>query len=302
MFSGARIHFFSGTAGRELIKDFPAMDAPLVMLRNGPDMPPLFITHGLGGDVAELAELAEQLGSFRPVYGLQWRGLDGLERPHDSFDNMARYFADAIEKIWPDGPLLLAGLSIGGLPMLEAARILSERGRRVALLLLMDTYPHSKYWPRSSQIAVILQRMRRKAGVLSEMPVNQAIPYAVQLLNKFGGHVISRLKGSEIIPADKTGAGPALRELRVAAFRALVQYRPHFYPGKITFVSAREKTVFPANPAKVWGPMTDDLEIVALPCHHVAMIGEEAQMAADALKRCIQKALTPGAVRQAETV
>jgi thioesterase domain-containing protein len=271
------------------------------MLRNGPDMPPLFITHGLGGDVVELAALAEQLGSFRPVYGLQWRGLDGHERPHDSFDNMARYFADAIEKIWPDGPLLLAGLSIGGLPMLEAARLLSERGRHVALLLLMDTYPHPSYWPRSSQIGVFLQRIRRKAGAISRMPLNQAIPYAVQLLSKFGGQVISRLKGSQIVPADKTDAGPALRELRIAAFQALIQYRPRFYPGKIIFFSAREKTVFPANPAKVWGPVTENLEIVALPCHHVAMIGAEAKMTAGALKLCIDKALITGEVRHAET-
>jgi acetoacetyl-CoA synthetase len=294
--------FLAGTAGQELIKDFPTMNAPLILLKNGPAIPPLFITHGLGGDVAELTGLAEQLGSFRPIYGVQWRGLHGSEKPHECFDGMARYFADAIDKACPDGPLLLAGLSIGGLPMLEAARALVERKRDVALLVLMDTYPYPKYWPRSSQIAVMLQRVRRQAGLISQMPLRQAVPYAAQIINRFGGRVVTRLKGSAINPIDETDAGPALRELRAAAVRALTQYRPRPYPGKITFFSAREKTVFPSDPAKVWGPVTDDLEIVALSCHHVAMICEEAKMAADALKLCIQKALAPSEVRQSEMV
>jgi thioesterase domain-containing protein len=278
------------------------MCSPLILLKNGPDVPPLFITHGLGGDVAELNELVKQLGSGRPIYGLQWRGLDGLEKPHDSFESMARYFAEAIDKIWPNGPLLLAGLSIGGLPMLEAGRLLLEKGRNVALLVLMDSYTHPGYWPRSSQIAVTFHRMRRKADAISQMPLREAIPYAAQVLGKLGGRVSARLKGSEIIPTDNTGAGPALRELRLAAVRAHIQYRPRFYPGKITFFSAREKTVFPANPGKIWGPVTGGLEIVALPCHHVAMIKEEAKMAADALNLCIQNALEPGEVRQVEAV
>ena len=278
------------------------MHSPLILLKNGRDVPPLFITHGLGGEVAELDELTGQLGSGRPIYGLQWRGLDGLEKPHDSFDGMAQYFADAIDKIWPDGPLLLAGLSIGGLPMLEAARVLLGRGRHVALLVLMDTYPHPKYWPRSSQIAVTLNRMQRKAGAISQMPLREAFPFAARVLGKFWGRVLARLKGLEIIPTDDTSAGPALRGLRVAAVRALIQYQPRFYPRKITFLSAREKTVFPADPAKIWGGITDDLEIVALPCHHVAMIGKEAKMAADALNLCIENALESRKAHHTETV
>jgi acetoacetyl-CoA synthetase len=278
------------------------MHSPLILLKNGPDVPPLFITHGLGGELAELNELAEQLGSSRPIYGLQWRGLNGVEKPHDSFDGMARYFAGAIEKIYPNGPLLLAGLSIGGLPMLEAARIFLERGRNVALLVLMDTYTHPRYWPRTSKMAVTFNRIQRKAGAIRQMPLREAFPFAAKVLGKFGGRVLARLTGSEIIPTEDTNAGPALHELRLAAVRAHIHYQPRFYPGKITFFSARERTVFPPDPAKIWGGVTDDLEIVPLHCHHVAMIKDQAKMAADALNLCIQKAREPGEARHAETV
>jgi acetoacetyl-CoA synthetase len=267
--------------------------SPLVLLKDGPKRPPLFITHGLGGSVSELSGLAEHLGSARPIYGLQWRGLHGIEQPHDSFGGMANDFADAIAGVWPEGPCLLAGSSIGGLPMLETARILSKQGRQIALLAFLDSYPDPRFWPASCQIEVSILRMRRKLSIISQMPLRAAIPYTSKVASRFAGRVLNRITGvSQAIVFDDVTAGPKLQSLRLAAVRAHAKYRPSFYQGRIYFISARVRTVFPKSPDKIWRALTPDLKIYEAQCHHVAMV-EEPALAAAALRLCIEDALKP---------
>src|SRR4051794_17394029 len=116
------------------------MGSPLRLLKEGSNAPPLFITHGIGGLVTELDGIAKFLKYPGPVHGIQWKGLGFQEKPDESIDAMAESFTEAIVSVWPDGPYLLAGWSIGGLSMLEVARRLTTRRRNVALLVLLDSY------------------------------------------------------------------------------------------------------------------------------------------------------------------
>ncbi len=267
------------------------MPSPLILMKDGRDEPPLFITHGLGGYAGELEMLIEQFGSSRPIYCLQWRGLDGLEEPDDNFHEMARYFAHAIVSACPGRPYLLAGLSIGGLPMLEVARILLGQGKQVALLALMDAYPHSKYWPLSSKFDVTWARIKWKVRQTTELPLRESVPFAYGFMSKFVRRFLSRLRGVEIIHTEDNDVSAELKKLRLAAVAAYFQYRPRYYPGKIVFLSARVRTVFPNNPRNVWRRLTPELEVLSLPCHHVAMIREEAKLAAQALELAIRRAV-----------
>src|SRR5262252_5633335 len=58
----------------------PAFDH-FVCLKPGDDSAPLFIVHGVGGTVIELANLGRRIRTPRAVYAIQARGLDGLEPP-----------------------------------------------------------------------------------------------------------------------------------------------------------------------------------------------------------------------------
>ena len=104
------------------------MPSPLHLLKDGLNAPPLFIVHGLGGEVVELSKVVQHFGNSRPIYGIQWQGLHGFEPPHESIDEMATCFLNAIVALQPEGPYLLAGLSVGGLAMLEAAIFFFRRG------------------------------------------------------------------------------------------------------------------------------------------------------------------------------
>jgi acetoacetyl-CoA synthetase len=251
------------------------------MLKPGTDDRPLFITHGLGGDVTELCPLVEKVLTGHPIYGLQWKGLDGSEEPDRSVENMANYFMNAIVQLQPRGPYLFAGLSIGGLPMLELADRLLKRGEKVDLLLFLDTYPHPRYWPLGSWIGVLLKRFSYHFSAMRKIPCRNLAPHFVNLCSGFLQHLQLRrgaARGSArfISPSDP----PSLQRLRKCALEALGNYHPRYYRGKISFLHAEGQTSFPKDPSKIWRKLASEFEIHNLPCNHQGLIGSHADIAA----------------------
>ncbi len=110
--------------------------SPLVPLKTGVPGRPLFCVHPVGGNVLCYADLARRLD--RPVYGLQSLGLGGGE-PQESVEAMAAAYAAEVARVQPEGPLALAGWSIGGAIAWEMARQLTQDGREVSLLALIDS-------------------------------------------------------------------------------------------------------------------------------------------------------------------
>ena len=113
----------------------------LVPLQTGGSKPPLFLIHGIAGDVYIFTELVKFLGEDQPVYGIQAVGLDGSCQRHTSIEQMAAHYVQEITSFQPEGPVYLAGYSLGGIIAWEIAQQLHRAGRRVALLGLLDSGP-----------------------------------------------------------------------------------------------------------------------------------------------------------------
>lgn len=109
-------------------------------MKAGSEKPPIFITHGLCG-TGQFFELAERIRTKHPVYGIQGKGIDDLEEPFDRVEDMAKFYLEALEELYPQGPYILIGYSFGGLVALEMAQHLLETGKNVALLVLLDASP-----------------------------------------------------------------------------------------------------------------------------------------------------------------
>jgi amino acid adenylation domain-containing protein len=121
----------------------------LVPLKPEGTKPPLYIVHGANHQVLIFNELAQKLDKDQPVFGLQSRGLNGVEEPHDSIDAMAADYVSEIVASNPKGPYALAGFSYGGIVAYEMARQLKAQGREVKILAQFDTYVFPEYYHSS---------------------------------------------------------------------------------------------------------------------------------------------------------
>jgi len=110
---------------------------------------PLYIVHGAGLNVLLFNAVAAGLSPDQPVFGLQAKGLNGIDEPFTTIEDMAAYYIEAIVQQNPDGPYALSGFSFGGIIAWEMARQLKACGKKVNFLALFDTnaYQTSFYTP-----------------------------------------------------------------------------------------------------------------------------------------------------------
>jgi amino acid adenylation domain-containing protein len=113
----------------------------LVPLQTRGQGQPIFLVHGVMGNIVGFHNLAKELGVDRPVFGLQAQGLDGARPPLRSVEEMARLYLQSILALYPQGPYHLVGLSFGGLVAYEMAQQLKNMGRPVGLLAVLDAFP-----------------------------------------------------------------------------------------------------------------------------------------------------------------
>lgn len=100
--------------------------------------PPLYLVPGnLGNVFVDLGLIARHLATDQPLYGLQ----DNIYVP-SQVKAMATHYLKEIQSVQPDGPYLLGGICSGGVVAYEMAQQLERQGQDVALLVLVDAYPH----------------------------------------------------------------------------------------------------------------------------------------------------------------
>lgn len=112
----------------------------LVPIKPQGDKIPLYIVHGAGLNVLIFNTLAKNMDSNQPVYGLQAKGLNGIDEPLETIEEMASHYISEIVNHNPSGPYALAGFSFGGIIAFEMAKQLKAMGKEVKMLAMFDTY------------------------------------------------------------------------------------------------------------------------------------------------------------------
>lgn len=110
----------------------------LVPLQPQGNGPALFCVHAHMGHVFNLRHLATQFAPGQRFFGLQARGLDGMERPDTTIEAMAATYVSQIRTAQPAGPYLIAGYCFGSWVAVEIARQLCEAGGQINGLFLID--------------------------------------------------------------------------------------------------------------------------------------------------------------------
>ncbi len=113
----------------------------LVPLKPTGGRPPLFVIAAGDGNIVGFGPLARHVSAEQPLYGLQPSGLDG-RRPLDrGVAEMATRYLEAIRRVQPHGPYLLAGRCNGATVAYEIAQQLHAAGEDAPLLVALDSSP-----------------------------------------------------------------------------------------------------------------------------------------------------------------
>ena len=263
----------------------------LVPLKPGASGPAIFVTHGLGGSVMELFHLVKAIQSDHSIYGLQFIGVSQDKQPLTRVEDIARQYLTAMKELQPRGPYVLIGYSFGGLVMFEVAQQLRENGERVALLGMLETYPHNNWLPLTQRLALFAERAKRHAGILLQLSTRKKIAY----LTSHGERVrASWNQGGQSEPPE-TGLsyGPARKRLTRAGVQALMKYRPRFYAGKVNFVKAEQvSSAFPDDPRRIWQKLTAEFEMDRVSGDHFSMVTTEFRDLASVLSRRLAAAFS----------
>lgn len=152
--------------------------SPLVTIQPKGSKLPLFCIHGMGGNVLCYRELSGYLGTERPVYGIQAKGMYDDEEKQTLptiFEEMAAHYIESIRTVQPEGPYCLAGLSAGGAIAFEMAQQLLAQGQEVALLAMFETY-----YPGYPKIMPPIPRLFSLSGYILSDLVPRSIAKAIK--------------------------------------------------------------------------------------------------------------------------
>ncbi len=72
---------------------------PFVQIKEGSELPPIFIAHGLSGTI-QVGKLAKHIQTEHPIYGVQAKGINGTEEPFDRLEDMASFYVEKLEELY----------------------------------------------------------------------------------------------------------------------------------------------------------------------------------------------------------
>jgi acetoacetyl-CoA synthetase len=251
--------------------------APVVALRTEGDLAPLFVVHGLAGDILELRGLAQSLPGGRPVFGLRARALDPRERAHETIEEMAEDYVEHVRRTQPRGPYFLAGYSFGGLIAFEMARRLRAAGDAVAFVGLLDTNVHEDCLPPFERWRFRALRLLHHASMRLGAPPSRTL---ARLQHSLRSGIEARLQATCSAASTPTSLGTdqltgTMAYLEGLAWHAFGAYRPQAYDGPVTFFRASRRPPDYCYPIPVWSALTGGrLQICDVPGDHFTMIRE----------------------------
>jgi thioesterase domain-containing protein len=229
----------------------PASSPYVVPIRQTGTKPPLFLLHGIGGEVISYGPLAARLEDDQPVYGLVPAPLD-VEGGDLSIERLAGAYVAAVKTVSPRGPYFLGGYCGGAAIAYEMAQQLHRANEPVGLLAIIDHHMsptaiedrsswsaivdgarNAPWWIREdlvpSGLAEITGRIRSRTRAL--------LASASQHLPGRGGSSRRDIRdelGMWIFPDYMVGVLEKLHD----AFR---RYVPRPYPGRVTVFKPRTK-------------------------------------------------------------
>lgn len=259
----------------DLIDDSESGDNSLVVpLTLGGSGEPIFCVHPAGGTVFCYRELATFFAGKRPVFGIQARGLDGRQPPHNTLHEMAVDYADSIAAETPSGTIHLVGWSLGGNIAYEVARQLRHRGRRVGMLALLDSGMLAAEKELSEEdflplIAALFPGQQHDSlEELRQKTPGEQLAYFIDQAAKAG-----------IVPDDDSMISTHVFDVFQANIKAVHDDHPSEYAGRVLLIrpgdQVRTSSLFD-DQCLGWSKMVGAIELATVSGDHAHMLQQPA--------------------------
>jgi thioesterase domain-containing protein len=235
---------------------------------------PLFIIHGILGNIVGFYRLAMLIGTERPVYGIQAQSLLAGQPALLRLEDQAAHYISEIRKIQPRGPYYLLGYCFGGMIALEIAQQLRAQGEQVEMLGLLDAYRRATVAKVQCNDSIRVRLHRRIALYLANfahLSLSEKVTYlpkrlVTRTLRRIYGAAVSL--GFHSVPSFLRSTEDILRV-------AGVRYRPRPWPGPVTLFRASDQPD-PRLPLDLgWAPLAEGgVEVFEVPGDHYSIFGE----------------------------
>lgn len=241
-----------------------------VQLSLGPaECPPLFAIHPAGGIAWNYRELAGVLSPARTVFGLQSPALDPHSPLPDSIDALAARYVATLSAIYPQGPVHLAGWSVGGIIAHAMACHLREQSREVGMVALLDAYP-AECWraePEPDPVAA-LRALLAIAGYDPEQHLALDTREKVIAFLRRGDSALGNLPEAALDGVVRAVTGT----------NRLVRGHYHgYFDGGVTHLRAgRDHAQRPSLQSSLWAGYAGEIDAVELSFFHAEMTGRDA--------------------------
>jgi len=271
----------------------------LVPIQSGGKRPPFFCMHPIDGDVFWYGPLARHMGPDQPFYGLRARGLDGLQEPALTVEEMAGDYIREMRAVQPDGPYFLGGFSSGVNIALEVAQQLMASGDAVGLLAILDHPPvgsdyfevrlnstYIRHWLLA--VPSRARQFQRRGGAYQRRVLAAKWKLLLSLVGlgrtRQGderdvlGHatfddLLQDLSGR--LTGDTAGLPEHHARSVRAHYVALGAYTPKPYAGRITVFRAQHQPLHCSHdPHMGWDGLGAEVDVREVPGYHLGLVQE----------------------------
>jgi thioesterase domain-containing protein/acyl carrier protein len=268
----------------------PNTTISLVPIQPHGTLPPLFIVHGVGGNVVNFYGLSQRMGRDQPVYGIQSQALVSSQAALLRLEDMAAYYLKEVRQVQPEGPYHFLGYSFGGTVVLEMAHQLRAKGQEVALLGMLDSKSreYQRAWTKAKSFqGRINQRMDLFRNNTGHLDWSNRLAY-------FREKVLTRTIRFSCMAAAvcKIKKVPSfMKSAYDINYVAIQNYQLRPYPGRMTLFRATEQDDPQAPRALGWDAIfSSGVEDIPLPGDHERIFLEPGiEVLATRLRECLNK-------------
>lgn len=238
----------------------------------------------------DFLDLARRLEPAIRFYGIQ---APPKRMPDTEFgnsvDSLAEYYADALSKFQPTGPLLIGGYCVGAVIALAMVDKLGARGREVGPLLVIDGVPENtgaamsrwqaRYW---IELARNVRGWFNHGDLMRSRSLRSLVWSIANNASAIGKGAIGLKRGQ------KLGGGYAIEGIMDVSryppdhksfvnrlFQALFAHTPKHYTGNVVVYEATVKPLlYLPQIGHMWREFARQAEVVEIVGTHISMMHE----------------------------